>query len=220
MYLVMAVPLVTLGAFGGVYASGYLNELEQQATFVPGVVYDQPGLINNVTGNVSVHLSNAPYYDLESFGTGTPFVLVNFQSPYGHLENVKSFAEVVMRSTNGVDLCRNKMTFEDFYIVAPASGTTNGTTNVTYSSESYQTPFMDNLPGGQHCSLRVGSQAVYEINLCAEIDGVLDLPRTTENGTTLVDNWDLCMNATQQGGMPPVPWTYDPPLWSFGHGLA
>lgn len=209
VYLAMAVPLAVAASISGVYVSDYLNDLERDVAFVPGVVYDQPGF-GNVTGNVSIRLSNAPYYDVESFGTGTPFVIVTYLHRGGHLENVKTYAEVTMRSTNGVDLCQTKMTFEDFYIAAPANGATNRTTNVTYASESYQVPLVDNLPGGQQCGMRAGTQAVYDIHLCAEIDGVLDLPRRSENGTTFVDDWDLCLETTQVGEVPSWAWPYDP----------
>lgn len=153
----------------------------------PEVAYEQPGA--NVL-SYHLRLAEAPVYDsADYFGAGAPYVLVTLISEDGRLVDSLIEVDATPKNFTGYDACGTDLKFRDFRIIAPLSGASNASTNVTYTSETYGSAF-DVVPGGDRCSLRAGVESEWVVALRVELDGRKD-DVTTTRGDFEIDDWDI-----------------------------
>lgn len=195
--LTLLCALVVTTAFLGF---GYIFRGINDGIDSPPFAFDEPTLPIGDGLSVHIRLASGPSPSApNSTGSGLPYFVVTLASPSGGINAALLHAEAEQRWSDGADLCRTRLTWDAFYIVSPAGGADNETTNVTYVGDSYSSP-LDIAPGGDRCAMRSSTRSIWDLTVYIEGDGLIDIPRE-ENGTTVADSWDLRVCQTAHLGL-------------------
>lgn len=146
---------------------------------------------------MNVTLRNGPSYDSGPwFGTGVPYVLVQYDAPDGNLHQILQQATVTLRP-GLLDVCKATMHYPSFFPIEPTEPDPTDTT-VHYASESYSESLQENAPNGERCAGRFDRFTKATVTLCAKRDGFIDAPKDG-----VADTWDSCSDWEYEGSFPP-----------------